>query len=528
MSKNNSHTMQTEAKDWEELYKRIFDNALEGIFQSSTEGIYLNVNPAFARIHGFDSPQVMINEISDIGKELYVNPDERKKILRIIQDKGCVEGYELELKKKNGEKFWILLNAYSVKDLNGKILHLEGTSIDITKRKHTERQLMESQVIFNQLADNVDMMINIYDIASRQFIYANKNFENYFGESCSKIKEASHLGLKYIHPDDLPIIQTIHAKKSKKYEYEFRIILQDKKIKWLRNRSFPVFDNNGNECRLINLTSDITIQKASEEQEKLHAQQIIQTDKMATLGILASGVAHEINNPNNAILLSASILGKAWKSLFPVLEKYSEETGNEIMIGAVSYSEFKENFPKIMQGIMESSARIKRIVSELKEYAIPDAYNGKQAVNMNHVIKSAVKLLEPMIRKKTKFFSMHLCEEPIIFKGSFQKMEQVLINILQNSCDSLQSPEKHISIISSCIDKKYMKVLIKDEGTGITPENIEKIFDPFFTTKRAQGGTGLGLAVSKDIIKIHGGEIKFDSESGKGTNVHIVLPIINR
>ncbi|MCX5814805.1 MAG: response regulator [Proteobacteria bacterium] len=129
----------------EKRYRSIFENVVEGIFQTTPEGRFLIVNPSLARIYGHDSPEEMIETVTDIGKQLYVNPDERNEFLRILHKKGLVTGFEMQLKRKDGSTFWASINARCVYDENGNILYHEGTSEDITNRKHLESQLFQSQ-----------------------------------------------------------------------------------------------------------------------------------------------------------------------------------------------------------------------------------------------------------------------------------------------------------------------------------------------------------------------------------------------
>ncbi len=270
---------------------------------------------------------------------------------------------------------------------------------------------------------------------------------------------------------------------------------------------------------------DITQRRKNEEQKRRHHEQLIQTDKLVALGTLVSGVAHEINNPNNAIMLNAPILREAWNTATPILESYKKEHGDFIISG-MPYSFFKDYFDDILEDIHASSEKIKNIVEDLKNFARPDAGAFCDNVDVNAVIRSSVKLISSQLAKCTTGFSIDLAENVPDIQGNFIRLEQVMVNLLQNACHALTSREQAIKISSAFLPRENaVQVTVSDQGRGINQQNIKQIFDPFFTTKRDVGGTGLGLSVSLKIIKEHNGTITFDSVIGKGTNVIVKIPL---
>jgi signal transduction histidine kinase len=260
------------------------------------------------------------------------------------------------------------------------------------------------------------------------------------------------------------------------------------------------------------------------EKERLHQLQIIQSDKMASLGLLVSGVAHEINNPNNFVMLNTPLLREAINDAKPILDKYYKENGDFIMAG-MNYSQMVLNIDKLLDGIESGAKRIQRIVADLKDYARQDRHEQDREVDVNKIAQSAASLLEIMLRKKNADFSLTLCEEPLLLKGSFQHLEQVIVNLLQNACEALTNTAQKINLVTS-LDKikNRVVVVVSDEGCGIDSQNITKLTDPFFTTKQDLGGTGLGLSVSAGIVKDHGGLLQFESKPGIGTTVSLILP----
>ncbi len=263
----------------------------------------------------------------------------------------------------------------------------------------------------------------------------------------------------------------------------------------------------------------------AEKERDMHRLQLIQAEKMASLGILVSGIAHEINNPNNFIMMNTPILMNAWQGIMPVLDRYAVEKGN-FDAGGVPWSEMRESIPVLFSGISEGSRRIRRIVRDLKEFARVDTENRKEAVNMNSVVGSAVTLVGNQIRKSTDRFSTNLAENLPAVPGNFQKLEQVVINLIQNACQSIQNHQNSIRVSTSFNeDTQKVEVKVEDEGIGIAEKDIPRIMDPFYTTRRDKGGTGLGLSVSSTIIKDHGGEIRVESRERGGTVFTVSLPV---
>jgi polar amino acid transport system substrate-binding protein len=269
---------------------------------------------------------------------------------------------------------------------------------------------------------------------------------------------------------------------------------------------------------------DITERKKAEEQAKLHQQQLMQASKMAALGVLVSGVAHEINNPNNFIMLNAPIMRDAWQSAFPILEEYYHENGDFLM-GGMKYSDMRQHMPKLLAGVADGAERIKQIVANLKTYVRGDAADLSQRVDVNAVIQSSISLISNVIKNATSHFTIR-CEDHLPpVRGSFQRLEQVIINLIQNACQALTEKAQRI-FISTTLDATGEHVVIKvqDEGAGISAGDLARIREPFFTTKQESGGLGLGLSISTRIVEEHHGAIRFTSQPGAGTTVEITLP----
>lgn len=246
-------------------------------------------------------------------------------------------------------------------------------------------------------------------------------------------------------------------------------------------------------------------------------QQLVQADKMAALGILVSGVAHEINNPTGIILMNMPTLRKILRDAERILDQYREEHG-DYSLGGLSYERVRQELPLLLEEMQDGAERIKHTVNDLKNFARKDDEAAKVLLDFNVVVQTAVRLVDVTTRKVTNNFSAHYADNLPGVMGNAQRIEQVVVNLIMNACQALPDPDRAIAVSTHFDPQANLVVLtVKDEGIGILQEHLPHLTDPFFTTKRESGGTGLGLSISATIIKEHGGELTFDSTYGKGT-----------
>ena len=279
--------------------------------------------------------------------------------------------------------------------------------------------------------------------------------------------------------------------------------------------------------RTTDLTREISERRHAEEELRLNQQQLLQADKMSALGVLVSGVAHEINNPTGLILLEVPTIRRFHTDASKVLERYYRENG-DFTCGGLPYSRMREEIPRSLEKIQESGKRIKRIVDDLKDFARQGDSSCNEIVDLNAIAQAAVRLVEPSIRKATTCFSATYFDDLPTIRGNAQRIEQVLVNLILNACQALPDNDCCINLTTSSDESRSNAIVrLHDEGSGISPEHLVRLTDPFFTTKRDQGGTGLGLSVSAGIIKEHGGTLEFDSPPGCGTTVTLKLPTFN-
>lgn len=365
-----------------------------------------------------------------------------------------------------------------------------------------------------------------------------KVIDTYHGPGCVTItgytsedyENDPELWYRMVHEDDKKAVLELAKQALAGIDVkplEHRIIHRDGSIRWVRNTIVYTKDEFGNLLYYDGLINDITSLKKSEEQNLIKQEQLIQADKMVALGTMVSGIAHEINNPNNFILLNAQFIQKFWSDIGPILNEYFNEH-EDFAVAGIPYSKAKDKIEQSVQSIIDGTIRIQKITRSLTDFARKDSGELNQEVDLNYVVENSIIITWNLIKNSTDNFKVNYNRFVPKIKGNIQQLEQVLINLINNSCQSLENKRQAIEV-NLKLNKEENKIIIevKDEGIGVDKENLKYIFDPFYTTKRNSGGTGLGLYISYNIIKSHGGELVLKSKKGFGTTCEIILPIKN-
>ncbi|MBF0189281.1 MAG: hypothetical protein HQL50_15260, partial [Magnetococcales bacterium] len=257
-------------------------------------------------------------------------------------------------------------------------------------------------------------------------------------------------------------------------------------------------------------------------EQHLLQSQAVRSARLATLGVLAASVAHEINNPNNAMRFNASIFASIWRDVEPLLHRHREEHG-PFCLAEIPFEEVLEDVPRLLEGMLGSSERIGTIVGNLKHLSRQDRGEARQAVDPVRMVQSALTILHGQIKRHTNHFRVLLPEEeegpvPMVL-GSAQQLEQVVINLVMNALQSL--PERRCSVtlqVAFRTDRGVVEIRVEDRGRGIEPAHLSKLTDPFFTTRSGEGGTGLGLSITHTIVADHRGGVAFQVGAGQGNH----------
>lgn len=517
----------------EEKYHSIFENAIVGIFQITLDGKFVEASPSLSKILGYQAPRNLIGEISSIEKQIYACPADYREFHRLLLNQDMVDGFQTRFYRKNGETIWMSLSARVVRNTQGNPEFLEGFCVDITKRKHAQENLRRENAITTQIMNTSPVGITLVN-RDGLITFANAKAQQIMGIPSDEITKLLYNDPKWkINdfngnplPDKRLPFAVVMQTRQPVHDIRYAIHLVDGQKVFLSINAAPIFDESGAVSGMVSTLEDITQKVQSENDAEFRQRQLAHADRMISLGILVSGIAHEINNPNTFIMSNAYLFADAWQQAQAILDEYHKVNG-DFLIGGIQYSMFQKNVPMLCSRIIEGSQRIKTIIKEMHDYARNDSIQMDESVNMSEVIKSAGVLLSNMIKKSTNHPVFELEKHIPSIHGNFQRLEQVIINIVQNACQSLPDRGKSILIRTTFEDRSNSVLIVcKDEGVGISKESIGHITDPFFSTKRDMGGMGLGLSISANIVHEHGGSLDFQSTVGIGTTVTLRLPIV--
>lgn len=276
------------------------------------------------------------------------------------------------------------------------------------------------------------------------------------------------------------------------------------------------------QVRKLVFIRDVTQLRQLEKITHQQNQQLIHADKLASLGTMVAGVAHEINNPNHIIQMNADLLSSFIEHLIKVAQTIPEQENQGM--GGLPLSEITTAMPELFEAVKNSCQRIDRIIKDLKNFARPRAEAQYQPVNLTQVIKESLALLQPALEENKVKLQTDLPPLPAIM-GDPQQLQQVIVNLVMNAVDAIGKRYEGCVKISAQHELGKVTCTIEDNGCGISDQHLGNIFDPFFTTKQESGGTGLGLAISFQLIREHGGSMEANSRIDVGTTISFTLPI---
>ena len=395
---------------------------------------------------------------------------------------------------------------------------------DIARRETVEEALRSSEVRFRSLVENVNDVIYSTDLEGR-FTYLSPKFEDYTGYKCEEFlgRRLSDL----MHEEDIKKYQdfllTSGSNTGKSQDIQYRVIGKDGRLGWFITNASEITDDSGKPVEIIGATHDITelknaldnLEEAIRELRRTQAQ-LVQSEKMASLGKLVAGVAHEFNNPIGAVLSTNDNLKRGIEKLTKIIEE-SIDISNEV----------KDNFMRVINGIKnshyiinEGAGRVSKIVQRMKAFSHLDEAE-IQLIDIHRCIEDGIEAVPNSLLSDIAI-ERQFGEIPKVMCYP-AKINQAILSIVLNAAEAVQS-EGTIKIETSH-SEDIVAIIISDDGTGIPSDIRERIFDPGFTTKSRGVGTGLGLAISYQVMKEHNGSIEISSEIGIGTEVKLTLPV---
>jgi signal transduction histidine kinase len=268
------------------------------------------------------------------------------------------------------------------------------------------------------------------------------------------------------------------------------------------------------------------LQSEIDDEKNRHMAKLIQTNRMTSLGLLVSSMAHEINNPNGSIRLAAEILEKAWKDVLPILDELSQDEG-EFKICGMPYSYASDDIETAVDAILRSSTRIERVVQNLRTYSIGDRESQFTAFDLNRIAENAVAIVRAHGKMENIVITTTLAPLLPAITGNPFQLEQVVINLLLNAIQAKSASGENTITLSTEVNavKHEVMLAVKDSGPGIKTEDLPHIFEPFFSTRIDEGGSGLGLYISQFLVKEQNGILEIMNNESGGCRAVIRLPV---
>ncbi|MCC6567922.1 MAG: PAS domain S-box protein [Anaerolineales bacterium] len=481
-------------RESEEKYRDIFENAIDGIFQSAPDERFLKVNPAMAEMYGYGSPEAMIREVTNIASQLTVELRQRDELARRLTAGEKIAGFEMLNYRRDRSTFWTAVNIRAVRDAEGNILYYEGAVEDITKRKQALENIIASEEKYRSLVENPNILIITIDL-DEKIQFMNHTVDGFTLEQVLDSNIYNFVPLEFQEVVKQTFGSVIKNKKPASYEIQGPGVRGP--YTWYSTNVSPIFAD-GKVIGLTLLTMDITERKHAEaEQARLIAEL---ESKNAELTRFVYTVSHDLKSP---LVTINGYLG------------YIEEDARSGNL---------ERLKKDTRRIQEATNKMHALLTELLELSrIGRVMNAAEDVPFADLVKEALDIVHGQLesRRVTVRTQPNL---PTVH-GDRQRLIEVLQNLLDNAAKYMgDQPEPLIEIGQQGEMDGKPTLFVKDNGMGIASEYHERVFGLFNKLDSSSDGTGIGLALVKRIIEVHEGKIWVESETGKGSTFYFTLP----
>jgi PAS domain S-box-containing protein len=466
-------------------FTELFETLQEGAYFSTPEGRILEANPALVSILGYASKEELL--VLD-PRELNVDPAQPPVLGRAIDDRGGVRAREITLRKKDGTGAAFLESSRAVWDDAGKLIRYQGTLVDITEKRRLERQLLQQEEFRRRLLESFPDLILVVDLEGR-YTFVSARVRETLGYRAEDL-----LGRKISDTQDysselLLLYREAAVGATSLGSAEFSARHRDGTWRTMRGSASQLFDADSKLAGVVISVRDITTERKLE-------QQVVQSERLAAMGAMIGGVAHELNNPLTSILGVSELLEDS---------QATESARKQIAI------------------LQQQARRAAEIVHNLTFFATPPS-PGKTAVSLAEIVERTLNLHSYSLRKNN--ITVDFLREPNspYVQADPHQLMQVFLNLIMNAEQAMRETRDRGTLrirLGNSIDTAWAS--FQDDGPGIPPENIDSIFDPFYTTKRPGRGTGLGLSICKSIVREHNGTIEAANATGGGAVFTVTL-----
>ena len=473
-------------REKEQRFTQLFESLQEGVYISNPEGKLLEVNPALVTILGYESKADLLNlPPEQLSADAGLDPV----LGRGGSQSGRTRTREVRLRRKDGGVAVCVDTSTGVIEA-GRIVRYQGTLVDVTEKRALERQLRRQEEFRRHLLESFPDLILVLDLKG-QYTFVSARISELLGYGPEHLMGKNVGDEENTSPELAALYRTVATGLKARTSCEYGSRHHDGSWRTMLGMASPLLDAEGKPAGVIISVRDVTMEKKLE-------QQIIQSERLAAMGQMIGGFAHELNNPLTSILGIAELLQEG---------DASEATRKQI-------------------GVLHQQARrAAEIVQNLQYFARPPA-PGRSQVNLNELVQRTVQMQAYPLRKSN--ITVDFLPEPAIpaIVADPNQLMQVFLNLLLNAEQAIrESREKGTIRVRIGRTPESVWIVFQDDGPGIAPENLAHIFDPFFTTRRPGRGTGLGLSICKTVLREHGGNIEAASAPGGGAVFTITLPV---
>lgn len=520
--------MATALHEERQCLKSIIDGTHAGIWAWQIQTGELEINETGAHIIGYTLAELSPTNSETFAK--HTHPDDVQESTNLLERHlaGKTPHYECESRMRHKDGRWVWVHIWGrlqQHSADGRPTLIFGTIVDITDRKRA--------------AAAIDRDLSILSTAISQSPTGHLMADPFFrvtevnASACQILAMSSDT---IIGQDLLGLLLGTALEQwretalsgiagESRWVHQLEVPTQDDRGRWLDLLVIPVRCADGEILGYAASIRDITSIKQLEFDHQRRTAELMQASRMASLGVLAAGIGHEISNPANFIAINVPLLKTYWQDAMPVLDAQDARTP-DFVLGRTPWPQVRGLVPTLFDGIETGLDRIRGVLAGMRDFAIPDP-GPHQAVDLNAVAEAAVALTRHALDGATTRLSVGLQPGLPHVLGSFQRLEQVLVNLLLNACQALPSNSRAIAIVTRLDqDANRVLIIIADEGIGIPATELPNLGEPFRTTRRSSGGTGLGLSIVQRIIADHNGSLDISSRPDHGTTVTVSLPIL--
>ncbi|MCE5283618.1 MAG: PAS domain-containing protein [Deltaproteobacteria bacterium] len=398
------------------------------------------------------------------------------------------------------------------------------------ERKKAEQELLLSNEKLSMLLQSLPIVPFTCEPANNRIAYVSPVIESMTGYPSSCFTGDEAFWLDRIHPADRDGLRTLSVGPGNEgvLQRQYRFQCGDGSYRWFNDIRHVVCPDEG-AAMIVGVWQDITKEKILQEEADARLQQLIRADKLASLGEIVAGVAHEINNPNAFISYNVPLLRESWNFFRTAVISHAA-SDHQWRFKGMSPEDLVREMDEILDDIAASSQRINQVVCDLKDFSKRDDEGDRdRQIQVNDVVKKTLNIVGAQIRKSFVEYTVHLAPQLPLIQGHFTKLEQIVTNLVVNASQSVPVGKRAFFTIRTEFleHRKCVAIHVEDTGSGISPVVGDRIFEAFFTTRQEQGGTGLGLSVSRRLVDEHDGAISFVSRPGVGTRFTVYLPLAN-